>query len=72
MSRPKEDRCSELFSGSTYTRDELEFLQAIDRYKRTANRRFLSWREVLRIAKGLGYQKILLPRARRRRIPNSC
>src|SRR5687768_7788646 len=57
MTRPREDRFDELFAGATYTDEEREFFQAIDRYKVTTRRRFLSWREVLRVLKSLGYRK---------------
>ena len=35
----------------------LEFVQAIDRYKRDHSRPFPNWSEVLQILKGLGYRK---------------
>ena len=35
----------------------LEFLQAIDDYKRLYDRPFPSWSEVLEILKALGYEK---------------
>ena len=35
----------------------LEFIQAIDDYKRKAGRPFPSWSEVLEIIKGLGYER---------------
>ena len=35
----------------------LEFIQAIDDYKRLHNRPFPSWSEVLEILKQLGYEK---------------
>ena len=37
--------------------DVLEFIQAIDDYKRKAGRPFPSWSEVLEIIKGLGYER---------------
>ena len=37
--------------------DVLEFIQAIDDYKRHAGRPFPSWSEVLEIVKGLGYER---------------
>lgn len=58
MTRPREDRFDELFPGSQFTREECEFLRAIDRYKRQSGRIFLSWHEVLRLAKQLGYRKV--------------
>ena len=38
--------------------DVLEFIQAIDDYKRLNGRPFPSWSEVLEIVKELGYQKL--------------
>lgn len=57
MTRPREDRFDELFPGSTFTPEECEFLRAIDRYKCETGRPFLSWHEVLRLVKRLGYRK---------------
>jgi hypothetical protein len=37
--------------------DELEFITAIDEYKRTTGRNFPSWSEVLEVLKGLGYDR---------------
>lgn len=37
--------------------DVLEFIQAIDDYKRAEGRPFPNWSEVLDIVKGLGYQR---------------
>jgi hypothetical protein len=49
--------CEENYPGSDYTDEEREFLQAIDRYKRTARRPYPTWREVLRVLHALGYRK---------------
>lgn len=40
-----------------YTAEELEFMQALDRYKRQHQRPHPSWAEVLAVAKSLGYRK---------------
>ena len=37
--------------------DVLEFIQAIDDYKRKENRPFPSWSEILEIVKSLGYER---------------
>jgi len=37
--------------------DVLEFIQAIDDYKRHESRPFPSWSEILEIVKGLGYER---------------
>lgn len=43
--------------GADYTDEEREFLAAIDRYKRTRQRPYPTWREVLLVAKALGYRR---------------
>ncbi len=40
-----------------YDLDDLEFLNAIERYKREQERPFPTWTEVLWVLKGLGYKK---------------
>lgn len=41
--------------GSDFTDEELEFLKIIDRYKRTRNRPYPTWKEVLNVLKSMGY-----------------
>ncbi len=75
MSHPREDRFDELFSGSEFTAEETEFFRAIDRYKRRTGRLFLSWHEVLRIARELGYRRVFddeTPRKRRHKQLSTC
>ena len=38
--------------------EELQFIKAIERYKSENNKHFLSWTEVLKIVKELGYKKV--------------
>lgn len=40
-----------------YTAAELEFMQAIQAYKRASGRMFPTWSEILEVLQGLGYQK---------------
>jgi DNA polymerase II large subunit len=40
-----------------YTGDELEFMGALDEYKRTSGRMFPTCSEVLEVIRGLGYEK---------------
>ncbi|MCE9632459.1 MAG: hypothetical protein K8S94_17375 [Planctomycetia bacterium] len=40
-----------------YQPEELEFMQALDRYKRTSGRMFPTCSEVLEIVRSLGYQR---------------
>ncbi len=37
--------------------DVIEFITAVDEYKRRNQRPFPSWSEILEVIKGLGYQK---------------
>ena len=40
-----------------YTPEEIEFMRAMDEYKRRAGRQFPTWSEVLEVLKSLGYQR---------------
>src|SRR5947199_3760049 len=40
-----------------YSDEELEFLAAIQEYKRTSGRQFPTWSEVLGVVRGLGYRR---------------
>jgi len=40
-----------------YSNDELEFMQAVERYKRTSGRMFPTCSELLEVLRGLGYAK---------------
>ena len=40
-----------------YTKDEVEFLLAIEGYQKRVKRKFLTYTEILDIAKSLGYSK---------------
>ena len=44
--------------GSDYTAAEVEFLMAMDRYKRERGRPYPTWPEVLAVAKSLGYRRV--------------
>jgi hypothetical protein len=44
-----------------YTHDEVEFMHALDAYKRASGRMFPTCSEVLEVLKGLGYQKVGMP-----------
>jgi hypothetical protein len=41
-----------------YDADELEFMQALDHYKRTSGRMFPTCSEVLEVLRSLGYQRV--------------
>jgi hypothetical protein len=41
----------------TYSGEELEFLRAIEQYKRANGRKFPTWTEVLEVARALGYRR---------------
>ncbi len=38
--------------------EELQFIKAIEKYKSENNKQFLSWTEVLKIVRELGYKKL--------------
>lgn len=40
-----------------YTEEELEFMQAMQDYKKSSGRMFPTWSEVLEVLQGLGYHK---------------
>lgn len=40
-----------------YSLDEVEFMKAMDDYKRKSGRMFPTWSEVLEVVRGLGYVK---------------
>jgi len=41
-----------------YSNDEIEFMQALDLYKRTSGRMFPTCSEILEVIKGIGYVKV--------------
>lgn len=51
----------ETYPGADLTADEFQFASAVLNYQRKFGRRFPSWREVLRVAKSLGYRKVAPP-----------
>ena len=46
-----------------YTDDEIEFMKAMDQYKRDNRRPFPTWSEVLEVLRALGYRKVAQPTA---------
>lgn len=40
-----------------YTADEIEFMKAMDDYKRSSGRQFPTWSEVLEVVRGMGYKR---------------
>jgi hypothetical protein len=40
-----------------YSEAELEFMQAMQKYKRNSGRMFPTWSQVLEVLRGLGYRK---------------
>jgi len=44
-----------------YREDEVEFMRAMDDYKRRSGRQFPTWSEVLEVLRDLGYRKIAEP-----------
>ncbi len=58
-SKRAEDRKAfeERIENGELTLEEVEFIRAVDRYKRKYDRPFPSWSEILLVVKGLGYTK---------------
>ena len=46
-----------------YNEDEIEFMKAMDQYKRDNRRPFPTWSEVLEVLRALGYRKVAQPTA---------
>ena len=46
-----------------YTNDEIEFMKAMDQYKRDNRRPFPTWSEVLEVLHAMGYRKVAEPTA---------
>ncbi|GIW83545.1 MAG: hypothetical protein KatS3mg106_058 [Gemmataceae bacterium] len=44
-----------------YTDEELEFMKAMERYKRENRRPFPTWSEVLEVLRSLGYRRVAEP-----------
>jgi hypothetical protein len=44
-----------------YQPDEVEFMKAMDDYKRRSGRQFPTWSEVLEVLRDLGYRKVAEP-----------
>jgi len=44
-----------------YSGEEVEFMRAIDDYKRRSGRQFPTWSEVLEVLRDLGYRKVAEP-----------
>jgi len=45
-------------NGDIYTEEEVEFIRAVDKFRREHNTPFLAATEYLEIAKSLGYRKV--------------
>ena len=43
------------------TPEELQFIKAIEKYKKEHEKHFLSWTEVLKVVKAAGYRKVADP-----------
>jgi hypothetical protein len=44
-----------------YTDEEIDFMKAMDQYKRDNRRPFPTWSEVLEVLRALGYRKVAVP-----------
>ncbi len=54
-----------------YQPDEVEFMRAMDDYKRRSGRPFPTWSEVLEVVRDLGYRKVAEPTRTFESIQNS-
>jgi hypothetical protein len=44
-----------------YSGDEVEFMRALEQYKRTSGRMFPTCSEILEVVRGLGYERVSAP-----------
>jgi hypothetical protein len=44
-----------------YSEEEVEFMKAMDDYKRRSGRQFPTWSEVLEVLRSIGYRKVAEP-----------
>lgn len=44
-----------------YSQDEVEFMSAMDDYKRRSGRQFPTWSEVLEVLRAMGYRQVAEP-----------
>lgn len=44
-----------------YSEDEIDFMRAMDDYKRRSGRQFPTWSEVLEVLRSMGYRKVAEP-----------
>jgi hypothetical protein len=44
-----------------YTSEEIDFMRAMDLYKRVSRRQFPTWSEVLEVLRAIGYRKVAEP-----------
>jgi hypothetical protein len=51
-----------------YNNDEIDFMRAMDQYKRENRRPFPTWSEVLEVLRAMGYRKVADPSA----MPGLC
>ncbi len=63
MGRPRIQAYSpgQVSPGSEYTTDQVAFLVAMDRYKRTRGKVFPTWTEVLAVVESLGWRRVAAP-----------
>lgn len=53
--------CEELFPGSEYAPDEVDYIKALDAYRRRKRRKFLTAVDCLAVAVSLGYRRVCPP-----------
>ena len=52
-----------------YKPEEIDFMRAMDDYKRRSGRQFPTWSEVLEVIRDLGYRKVAPPTRTKRKLP---
>jgi len=50
------------------SKEELDLIKAIEEYKKETHKHFLSWSEVLKVLKRLGYRRPGTPRERNKNV----
>ena len=67
--KPASRRMSPLTSDKNYSSDEVEFMNALDEFKRASGRMFPTCTEILGVLRGLGYEKVIEKRGAEEILP---
>lgn len=58
---PRKSTISKVANGADYTDDEIDFMKAIDKFKRDRQKPRPTWAEVLEVARSRGWRKVAEP-----------